>query len=123
MWKRSRGAVAEQGGDEAPPHGETPFSCARDYRGSTGVNRRRPPQTTTRAVRSRRIPVLIMRRSGTRPVPNTIAFGGVDTGKMKPHVASRPTPKTGHIGSRPAAPAVAITLGTSRAAAAVLEAD
>src|SRR3989442_887780 len=123
MWKRSRGAVAEQGGDEAPPHGETPFSCARDYRGRTRVRRRSPPQTTTREVRSRRIPVRIIRRSGTRPVPNTIAFGGVDTGKMKPHVAARPTPRAGRTGSSPAACAAAMTIGTRSAAAAVFEAN
>ncbi|HLS47556.1 MAG TPA: hypothetical protein VK012_03495, partial [Gemmatimonadales bacterium] len=67
-----------------------------------------------------RNPVRIIRPIEIRPVPYTMAFGGVDTGSMNPHEAARAVGTTSVIGATPSPTASAPTIGRKVAAAAVL---
>jgi hypothetical protein len=55
------------------------------------------------------------------PEPYTMAFGGVDTGSMKPQLAPKVAPMAGGIGLTLAAMARAIMTGTTMLAEAVFD--
>ncbi len=67
------------------------------------------------------MPALIIFVMGTMPEPYTMAFGGVDTGNMKPQLAPNVAPMAGGIGLTPAAMARAIMTGTTIFAEAVFD--
>lgn len=58
-----------------------------------------------------------------RPVPKTIAFGGVATGSINAQEAPIPIIMTNTAGGRPICSAIAANTGTNKAAEAVLEAN
>src|SRR5574337_1007033 len=80
----------------------------------------KPPQMMKKPARSNRMPARIIFKSGTRPEPYTMAFGGVETGSMNPKLAPRHAPRAGGNGLTLAACAMAITTGMIMLAEAVL---
>ena len=79
---------------------------------------------TTRVARILRItPTRIISFCLIRPVPKTIAFGGVATGSIKAHEAPIPITKTSTSCGSPICSAIAANTGTNKAAEAVLEAN
>ncbi|SKO69455.1 Uncharacterised protein [Mycobacteroides abscessus subsp. massiliense] len=65
-------------------------------------------------------PTFIISRCLIKPVPNTIALGGVATGNMKAQDAPTPMTNTKTCSGRPICAAMLAKIGTSRAAEAVL---
>src|SRR5687768_13095840 len=58
---------------------------------------------------------------GTKPELYTMAFGGVDTGIMKPMLAPKVAPSAGSSGATPAACDTAMAIGMIMLAAAVFD--
>jgi len=63
---------------------------------------RRPVHIVIKPSTSKITPALSIESIGTMPEPYTMAFGGVDTGSMKPKLAPRQAPNAGGRGDTPA---------------------
>lgn len=79
--------------------------------------------TTNVAMILRMTPTRIISVCLIRPVPKTIAFGGVATGSINAQEAPIPIIMTNTAGGRPICSAIAANTGTNKAAEAVLEAN
>src|SRR6185295_12853058 len=90
---------------------------------TNGQTNRSVSQIRTAPIRSYRRPIRIMLRIGMNPVPYTMAFGGVETGKAKPRLAPRQAPRAGGTGDTPTEFAMAMTTGITMLAVAVLDAS
>src|SRR5690606_25183039 len=90
---------------------------------SNGHSRRNRHQIKIPPATSNKNPAWIILRMGIRPVPYTIAFGGVETGNTKAKLAAIQAARTGGTGEKPAESAMAISTGTTILVAAVLEAN